>query len=242
MSDKEEIKEPQTPENSPPPLSPRTPSFSPPETSEDKVDEKINDIVEEEIQTKKGKKLLVKNDDKKRSKFDVFIKCISSDKISLSVSNIGGNISNIIKTILSKKLEGKCGENGYIKEGSVELINYSNGICKASNVIFDVVYQCEVCNPVQGMSIECIVKNITKAGIRAELEGFENSPLVIFVARDHHYSVKDFSSINEDDRIHIKVVGQRFELNDKYVSVIAELDLKEMIKKQGGKQRISIME
>ena len=92
------------------------------------------------------------------------------------------------------------------------------------------------------MSIECIVKNITKAGIRAELEGFENSPLVIFVARDHHYSVKDFSSINEDDRIHIKVVGQRFELNDKYVSVIAELDLKEMIKKQGGKQRISIME
>ncbi len=91
------------------------------------------------------------------------------------------------------------------------------------------------------MPIDCYVKNITKAGIRAELEGYDNSPLVIFIARDHHYSLKEFSSINEGERIRIKVVGQRFELNDEYVSVIAELDVKEIKKRGGNKQRISIM-
>lgn len=172
----------------------------------------------------------------------VFINCISTDKISLSVSNIGGNIINTLNKKLAKKIEGKCGENGYVKEGTTDIINYSNGVCKGSNVIFDVVYQCDVCNPVQGMVIECIVKNITKAGIRAEVDGFEKSPVVIFIARDHHYSVKEFSTINEGDQIKAQVIGQRFELNDTYVSVIAELYTKGMGKKQGGKQRISIME
>ena len=124
---------------------------------------------------------------------------------------------------MSKKIEGKCGENGYVKEGTTEILNYSNGICKGSSVLFDVVYQCDVCNPVQGMIIECVVKNITKAGIRAEIDGFEKSPLVIFIARDHHYSIKEFSTISEGEQIKAQVIGQRFELNDTYVSVIAEL-------------------
>lgn len=171
---------------------------------------------------------------------DVFIKSILCSKVSLNVSNIGGNISNTIQTILSKRVEGKCGENGFVKEGSVKIMTYSNGVCRAASVVFDVVYECQVCNPVQGTSIECVVKNVTRAGIRAELDGYSKSPLVIFVARDHHYSLKEFSTINEGERIWINVVGQRFELNDEYVSVIAELDAKEIKKRSGNKQPLLI--
>ena len=47
--------------------------------------------------------------------------------------------------------------------------------------------------------------------------------MVVFIARDHYYKNKYFSSIKEDQQITIKVIGTRFELNDKYISVIADL-------------------
>ena len=48
------------------------------------------------------------------------------------------------------------------------------------------------------------------------------SPFIAFVARDHHFQIKDFASIKVDDEIMIKVVGIRYELNDKYISIIGE--------------------
>jgi hypothetical protein len=46
--------------------------------------------------------------------------------------------------------------------------------------------------------------------------------VVVFIARDHHYASSQFANIQEGDKFLAKVIGQRFELNDKYVSVIAE--------------------
>ena len=73
------------------------------------------------------------------------------------------------------------------------------------------------------MEVDCVAKNITKAGIRAEIPGYEVSPIVIFIARDHHHSNKYFNSINENDNIQVKVIGIRFELNDSFISVIGSL-------------------
>jgi len=49
------------------------------------------------------------------------------------------------------------------------------------------------------------------------------SPVVIFIAKDHHYNINQFNELQVGDNINIRVIGQRFELNDKYVSVIGEL-------------------
>ena len=86
-----------------------------------------------------------------------------------------------------------------------------------------MVIECEVCFPVEGMVVDCLARNITKAGIRAESATDSPSPIVVFVARDHHYQSKQFSNVQEGDKIRIRVIGQRFELNDKYISIIAEL-------------------
>ena len=72
------------------------------------------------------------------------------------------------------------------------------------------------------MIIQCIVKNVTKAGIRAE-SVVSPSPVVVFVTRDHHYDSAYFSNINEGDHINVKVIGQRFELNDEHISIVAQL-------------------
>jgi hypothetical protein len=74
------------------------------------------------------------------------------------------------------------------------------------------------------MRICCYAKNITQAGIRAFTSLDEKkSPVIIYVSRDHHSSNSQFNSVNEKDFICIRVIGQRFELNDKQVSVIGEL-------------------
>jgi hypothetical protein len=73
------------------------------------------------------------------------------------------------------------------------------------------------------MIISCLVKNITKAGIKAESAYEKPSPIIVFIAKDHHYNVQQFSEVKEEDIINVRVIGQRFELNDKYVSIIGEL-------------------
>ena len=145
-----------------------------------------------------------------------------SRKLMVNIINVGSNIKQILEKILSKDIEGKCINEGFIKPNSINILTYSSGIISENNIIFDTAFECDVCSPVEGMHINCVSKNITKAGIRAETDEVP-SPMVIFIARDHHHTSPYFSTIKVDENIKVKIIGQRFELNDKYISVIAEL-------------------
>ena len=160
-------------------------------------------------------------------KMSLYIKNIISKKLSVPIKYVGTNISEILEQILTNNFEGKCCIEGYVKRGSVKIITFSNGTVAGNCVIFTVVFEYLVCNPPQGMRISCAVKNITNAGILAHVDEGEYSPLNIFIARDHHYNISYFSELKEKDIIMVRVIGQRFELNDPFVSVIGELELKE---------------
>jgi len=169
---------------------------------------------------------------KKKSQNEIFISTIISKNVTLQFIKIDQNIKQTLKKILSENFEGKCNINGYIKKNSINIISYSCGTLKSNNIEFTVLFECLVCHPVEGMLINCVVKDITKAGIRAELPN-DDKTLVIFVARDHHYNSQKFASIKIHDNINVKVLGQRYELNDKFISVIAEINdvKKDLIKK-----------
>lgn len=170
-----------------------------------------------------SKTIKIKPISKKRKKdLDIYSSAIITKDIYISIVNVGTNIKETIRVIIVKDIEGKCIPEGYIKPDSVKIMSYSNGIVKGSNIQFQVLFECSVCCPVEGTHINCIVKNITKAGIRAELNE-TISPVVIFIARDHNYMSKKFSAIQENQPIKIRVIGQRYELNDKYISIIGEL-------------------
>jgi DNA-directed RNA polymerase subunit E'/Rpb7 len=161
---------------------------------------------------------------KRENKRDIFFKMLAHNKVQLPITHIGSNLTNNLIKYIKNQVEGKCNKNGFIKPDSVKLIKYSSGLVKCDNVIFDVIYECSVCNPVEGMIIEdAVVKDITKAGIRAEISDYAKTPLVIFITRDHHYNNNFFSTIKEKDTIKVRIIGQRFELNDEYISVIGEL-------------------
>ena len=143
--------------------------------------------------------------------------------IMLPINAIGKDLHQTIERTIGAIVEGKCIVEGFVKTGSVRVITYSSGVIKANNVVFDVVFECSVCFPVAGMLLNCVAKNITKAGVRAESSEETPSPFVLFVARDHYYSSDYFNSIEEKEKFVARVIAQRFELNDKYVSIIAEL-------------------
>ena len=164
--------------------------------------------------------------EKQKRRQGIYTQNILVRKVFLDISEIGGNIAANLERKLRREIEGKCIKEGYIKLNSIKIITYSSGVLKANRVEFTVSFECLICCPVEGMKIfKCVAKNITKAGIRAELrtEGEEPSPIVVFIARDHHYDNKYFATIKEDDEINIRVIGQRYELNDTYISIIAEL-------------------
>jgi hypothetical protein len=153
----------------------------------------------------------------------VYSPCQITKNIILPITAIGKNLVQTLESTITKMVGGKCIVEGYVKPGSIRVITFSSGIVKGENILFDVVFNCEVCYPVAGMNLNCIAKNITKAGIRAESADEQPSPFVLFIARDHYYSSDYFNSIEEDEKFIARIIAQRFELNDKYVSIIAEL-------------------
>lgn len=156
--------------------------------------------------------------------YTIYSRNLLTRNIVLPITAIGKNIRETIERNITAQFEGKCVVEGFIKPNSSKIITYSSGlIVRGNHVSFEVVFECDICFPVEGMLITCVAKNITKAGIRAESAFDTPSPIVVFIARDHHYEDVHFSDIQEGDKIDIKVIGQRFELNDKYISIIAEL-------------------
>ena len=154
----------------------------------------------------------------------IYSRSLITRKIMLPITSIGSNVKEVIEKNISANFEGKGLVEGYIKPNSTKVITYSSGkIERGIFILFEVVFECEVCFPVEGTKILCVAKNITKAGIRAESADSNPSPVVVFIARDHHYNHQYFSTIQENDKFEVRVLGQRFELNDKYVSVIGEI-------------------
>uniref|UniRef100_A0A6C0F6E4 S1 motif domain-containing protein n=1 Tax=viral metagenome TaxID=1070528 RepID=A0A6C0F6E4_9ZZZZ len=160
---------------------------------------------------------------KKNEVRGVYSRSLITKKVTLPITNVGKNLRETLETSLRQSIEGKCILEGFVRTGSIKIVTHSSGVVQSSNVVFEVVFECDVCYPVEGMLLNCIAKNITKAGIRADSATETPSPFVVFVARDHHYMLPYFSSIEENTKFVARVIGQRFELNDKYVSIIAEL-------------------
>jgi DNA-directed RNA polymerase subunit E'/Rpb7 len=173
--------------------------------------------------------------------YGVYIKSMLTTKVILAIGEIGQNLKQNLEKKIAAKIEGKCGVEGFIQPKSVNIKTYSNGVVNGGFVEFQIVFECMICRPVEGMLIECVVKTITKAGIHAEVVGKDGvKPIVAHIARDHNYNDLRFNSVKEKDEIMIKVLGVRFELNDPYITVIGKLAEKNKKKQSGGGDPISV--
>jgi DNA-directed RNA polymerase subunit E'/Rpb7 len=208
---------PTTPTGPPPPwpTGPTTPTGPPPPLV-------IPPLAEEPIMIKKIIKPNPKPKFNKPKYIGIYSTALITRTIPVNIINVGNNIKQTLEKVIALQIEGKCVVDGFVKPNSTKILTYSSGLVNGPDIIFEVTFECLVCSPVEGMHIKCVAKNITKAGIRAETNETP-SPVVIFIARDHHYTLPYFTTIKENDEIKVSVIGQRFELNDKYISIIAKL-------------------
>lgn len=176
----------------------------------------------EELQNKEEKKDVVKRHKKKLRIVKNYYKGMLCKQIQIHIKYINANLMQHLNELVNRNYSGKCIVEGYVKNKSCEILTYSSGEIDGEMVNMNVVFNCLICNPVEGMLIDCVVKNITKAGIRAEINEAK-TPMVLFVSRDHNINVNAFNKINIEDKIKVRVIGTRFELNDEYISVIGEL-------------------
>jgi DNA-directed RNA polymerase subunit E'/Rpb7 len=168
-----------------------------------------------------GKSLTSKNSS---TNLHIYISSLLTQKIVLNYNEVNSDLFNTLEVRLKQFNEGKCIKDGYVKNNSVKLLTYSGGELFSNKLVFECVFECLITNPVESMILNCEAKSITKVGVRAELVTDDNiSPYIIFIARDHHYNNEMFSQIKENDMLQVRVLGQRYELNDKFISVIAEL-------------------
>lgn len=151
--------------------------------------------------------------------------------VTLTISEVGNNLFQLLENKIKISYEGKCSIEGYIKKDSIRLISHSSGLIEEDYIKFDTVFECLICCPVEGMIINnCVVKNKTKAGLRCQINDDDEVPVIIFIARDHHYKNANFSELEINDIVSIKVIGIRFELNDENISIIANLNNKKKTK------------
>ena len=176
--------------------------------------------------------------------YGVYIRSLLTQKIIISINEVGKNIKQNLEKKISSKIEGKCIKEGFIKPKSVNIISYSSGLVNLSYIEFEVVFECMICHPVEGMLIECDVKTVTKAGIHAVVNTDDDViPVTVFIARDHNYNDTYFGTIKENMKITVRVIGVRFELNDPYICVIGKLiQQRDEMRKGGELPRITLME
>jgi len=156
--------------------------------------------------------------------YGVFSPAVLTLKVMLSITEVGRNVKQNLEKDISYRVTGRCIAEGIVKPNSVRILNYSSGSVRGERVEFQVMFECMICHPVEGMLMECITKTITKAGIHAEVVDNDGSvPVTVFIARDHHFTDKNFANIVENDKLTVNVIGVRYELNDPYICVIAKL-------------------
>lgn len=151
----------------------------------------------------------------------LFHKQLINERILVSYNHIGKDMESYFQSYVETYIEGKCRNEGFIKNNSSKVIEYSAGLLYSSKVEFLVVFEVYACMPYEDMELKCIVKNINKIGMRCIIQE-ENNPMNIFINNEHN-STMDLDSYHESQEIKVKVLGHRFELNDTFISIIAEI-------------------
>lgn len=156
--------------------------------------------------------------------YSVYIQSVLNAKIFVDITEIGKNIKQTLENKLINQISNKCIPEGYVSPKNIKIIQFSSGTIVRDRISYCVVYECNIAHPVEGMLIVAKTKTITKAGIHAQVIDMDgNIPITVFVARDHNLSNSLFHDVKENELITVKVIGIRYELNDPYVCVIANI-------------------
>lgn len=182
-----------------------------------------------------------------------FQRCLVSDSIILKPHRIGRNVKDVLHAKLCEMFEGICSRHGYILPGSVKLHRTSPGSLEGANlngdIRYDLQYHAMVCNPAIGAIISARVVNKSRFGFllhsgAAPVGGDAVAPLSSIVEtivsrqatytnasadtadpadRDAEREMLDLDLVQIGDMVNILVMGKKFLLNNRYISVVGKI-------------------
>lgn len=158
---------------------------------------------------------------------DIFSKNIMECVIQLNPTEYNCGIDESLLEKLKKKVEGKCDSYGYIKKDSAKIIKRSIGILSQCDfrglAEYRIMYSVDICNPVEGMVVNCVVQNINKMGLFCSCADYDPSPLSLILAKQHHLKDEKFELVKINDIIKVEIIGVKFNYNDTNISCIGKL-------------------
>ena len=165
---------------------------------------------------------------------DLCIKVLLKERIKLEPKFLLKSFKDEVLNRLKQKVEGICTKHGYIRKGSVDIYKIIPGVVELTslngNVIYEVYFYGDVCNPLIGSIIKSAkVININRFGILAEAriteDKFAKSVFEIIIAKNsvNILSEIDLETINIGDSINVEVVGKKFNIGDRKISVIGKI-------------------
>jgi DNA-directed RNA polymerase subunit E'/Rpb7 len=158
---------------------------------------------------------------------NIFYRVLLNDRIKVAPKYLSKEFRSHIVKKLKEGVEGVCSKHGYVKTDSIELYKVTPGnielISLNGNIVFDVYYYADVCNPLIGNTLKAKVTNVNKFGILAE----SSNILEIIIAKNSvnivHDTQIDLEQIQIGDTIMVEVLGKKFELNDKKISIVGKV-------------------
>lgn len=155
----------------------------------------------------------------------MFDNCIIDHTLKLPMSQVGKNLSDLIDSRTRFDLEGKCGPHGYVKPGSVKILQRNPGelidIEFGRDLVFKMKVKAEICNPLPGLRMKAIVQAQNKIGALAEGGFFDNFgnlvPVVeIVLIKDTVMLQNEIPTeeIEAGDEVNVEILGRVYDIHD----------------------------
>lgn len=164
--------------------------------------------------------------------------CYTNKELYRVVSLHPWQMRNGIKDSLMENLQpivGHCVEGGYIMK-IYNIVKYTNGILPGEDFAavakYDVIFNAKICCPIDGSVITCQIITMNPTLLEAK-----NGPIKILVERLKHSPVnfsinssgnlvhtKTKHIVKQNDYVNVKITGKQFNINDKYILVLADVE------------------
>jgi DNA-directed RNA polymerase subunit E'/Rpb7 len=153
---------------------------------------------------------------------NIYTERLIEKKVSINFNELTKNVDDLLLKKLKNLYENKCNESGFIQKDSIVLLRRTNGYISQyldlSNIQFDIIFKCMICNPSPNLIVSCKIIEIIKPGLIAEL-----FPLSIIIPSQLHTNKTLFSSLSIGDDVTIKIMDSKFKKNEKEIQAVGLL-------------------
>lgn len=154
---------------------------------------------------------------------------ILSTKVKIKADQLNKNFKVYLLQKLKKEYEGIFTKFGLVKTDTIELHKISIGKLEQNsfegNIIYNVLFKAEICNPTIGSIILCTIQNINDFGILCAAKDNNNSIIEVIVPKKSEAIISDIdlSSLNINDSVFVEILGKKPKLNDTKIRCIGKI-------------------